>query len=164
MYTLQKYKNYYNLCFCSLSWHSVFAFCPCIPSWHSFPAFCPGSLSRHFVLAFFPGIPSRYSVMADLQSAGSAPRHGIPARQQKMIVVTKRQVIDCQLSLTLPRTRRVLRNPAACAVIRFNILIVSVIADIVAQSDLEEMPAVSMSAFPFGSPGAILGHLDILGD
>ena len=28
----------------------------------------------------------------------------------------------------------------------------------------EEMPAVSMSAFPFGSPGAILGHLDVLCD
>ena len=33
MYTLQKYKNYYNLCLCSLSWQSVLAVFPGIPSW-----------------------------------------------------------------------------------------------------------------------------------
>ena len=45
------------------------------------------------------------------------------------------QTVDCQWNLILPRTLRGLRNPDACAVLRFKMLIVSVIADIAAQSD-----------------------------
>lgn len=58
MYTLQKYKNYYNLCLCSLSLQSVLAVCPCILSLHSVLVFCPDILSWQSVLAVFPGIPS----------------------------------------------------------------------------------------------------------
>ena len=47
----------------------------------------------------------------------------------------RRQTIDCQWNLISPRTLRGLRNPDACAVLRFKMLIASAIADIAAQSD-----------------------------
>ena len=89
----------------------------------------------------------------------------------------KRQIIDCQLSPISPRTRSGVPKPDACAISKFNALIVSIIANMGAQSDLprftkkevennrkyEEMPAVSMSAFPFGSLEAILGSPGHLG-
>ena len=76
----------------------------------------------------------------------------------------KRQIIDCQLSLDFHRTRSGVPKSDACAISKFNALIVSIIANMGAQSDLsrftkkevennrkyEEMPAVSMSAFPEG--------------
>ena len=45
------------------------------------------------------------------------------------------QTVDCQWNLILPRTLRGLRNPDACAVLRFKMLIANVIVDIAAQSD-----------------------------
>ena len=140
---------------------SVLAFRPGIPSWHSVPVFCSG-------------IPSWQKSLRSRQKSLRSWQKSLRSRQfcnlpvlrpvtafrlsnKKMIVRQKCQSIDCQLSLTLSRTRRGIQNPATCAVVRFNVLIVRVIADVIAQSDLEEMPAVSMSAFPFGSPGAILG-------
>ena len=77
---------------------------------------------------------------------------------------TKRQIIDCQLNSISPRTHSGVPKSNACAISKFNALIVSIIADMGAQSDLsrfakkevennrkvEEMPAVPMSAFPEG--------------
>ena len=45
------------------------------------------------------------------------------------------QTVDCQWNLISPHTLRGLRDPDACAVLRFNVLIVSAITDIAAQSD-----------------------------
>lgn len=50
----------------------------------------------------------------------------------------KRQIVDRQLSSSFPHTPGGLPSPAACAVIRFNMLIVSAIPDIAAHSDFEE--------------------------
>ena len=47
----------------------------------------------------------------------------------------RRQTVDCQWNLILSRTLRGLRNPDACAVLRFKMLIANVIVDIAAQSD-----------------------------
>ena len=83
------------------------------------------------------------SAGTSLQSAGPARdefairRPCIPPVDSDKICVCgiKYQIIDCQLNPIYSRTPIGLRNPDACAVLRFNMLIISAIMDIVAHTD-----------------------------
>lgn len=73
----------------------------------------------------------------------------------------KRQIVDCQLGPISLRTLRGLQSPAACAALRFNMLIVSAMADVVAHSDLRRRYR-SNADLPFWIFWSNLGLIDIL--
>ena len=76
----------------------------------------------------------------------------------------RRQIIDCQFGPTSHRTRRGLLDPAACAVLRFNVLIVSAIANIATHSDFGRCRQFRCWLSLLDSMERFWGHLDILGD
>lgn len=70
----------------------------------------------------------------NLQSADPASRRWISP--QICVCGLKHQVIDCQLNSMCSRTRSGVQKSAACAALRFNLLTVSTMVNIVAHSEL----------------------------